>query len=121
MTRFAGVVGYGESQEVPPGSGDYKQVVTERSYSGRVVTNSRRIQEEGKINPNLSLQNSIEIIADPYARDNMEKLLYVKWQGNRWKVDEVTVVTDTRRLLLRMGELYRGPLPAPEVPDDPTP
>lgn len=120
MTRFAGVVGYGESQESPAGSGDWKKVIIERQLSGRVVRNSRRIQAEEQINADLTLQNSIEVVADAYARDNMEKLLYVMWRGNRWVVDEVTEVIGTPRLLLRMGALYRGPIPI-EVPDEPTP
>jgi len=110
MTRFSGVVGYGESQEFPaPGSGDYRDVITERSYFGRVVKNSRRIQADGQVNFDLSLQNSIEIVADAYARDNMEKLIYVVWRGNRWKVDEIT--EQPPRLLLRLGALYNGPIP----------
>lgn len=112
MTRFAGVVGYGESQEVPPGSGDWKEVITERTYFGRVVQNSRRLQDQGKVNPDLVLQNSIEIIADAYARDNMEKLLYVMYHGNRWKVDEITELYP--RLRLRLGTLYTGSIPPPE-------
>jgi CYTH domain-containing protein len=118
MTRFAGVVGYGESQEVPPGSGDYKEVITERTYFGRVVRNSRRIQAEGKVNFDLSLQNSIEIVADAYARDNMEKLRYVMWRGKRWIVDEIT--DQPPRLVLRLGELYNGTIPE-VVPDVPAP
>ena len=110
MTRFAGVVGYGERVEFPAsGSGDWKDVITERSYFGKVVKNSRRIQAEGQVNFDLSIQNSIEIVADAYARDNMEKLRYVMWRGNRWKVDEIT--EQSPRLLLRLGELYNGPIP----------
>jgi hypothetical protein len=118
VTRFAGVVGYGESQEVPPESGDWKDVITERQYFGRVITNSRRIQAEGQVNFDLSLQNSIEIVADAYARDNMEKLRYVMWRGNRWTVDEIT--DQHPRLRLRMGELYTGPIPE-EPEDEPEP
>lgn len=109
MTRFAGVIGYGEVMEVPTGSGDWKEVITERSYFGRVIRNSRRIQAEGKVNFDLSVQNSIEIVADAYARDNMEKLRYAMWNGNRWIVDEIT--EQRPRLILRLGALYNGPIP----------
>lgn len=117
MTRFAGVIGYGETMEVPAGSGDWKDVVFERRYSGRVTRNSRRIQAEGKVNFDLSIQNSIEVVADAYARDNMNKLRYVQWRGDRWIVDEVT--EQYPRLIFRLGALYNGPLP--EVVDEPTP
>jgi hypothetical protein len=116
MTRFSGVVGYGESQESPPGSGDYKKVITERQYSGRVVRNSRRLRDQGQVNPDLTLDNSIEIVADPYARDNMDKLLYVVWRGRPWKVDLITDLTPNPRLLLKVGELYTGPRPAEVTP-----
>lgn len=114
MTRFAGVFGYGESQEFPEtGSGDYRDVIVERTYFGKVIRNSSRTQEEGKVNSDLTLQNSIEIVADPYARDNMEKLRYVMWRDNRWMPDEVTEITGTPRLLIRLGTLYNGPIPEP--------
>lgn len=112
MTRFAGVIGYGETQESPPGSRDFKEVITERQYFGRVVKNSRRIQADGKVNFDLVVQNSIEIVADAYARDNMENLRYVKWRNNRWIVDEVT--EQHPRLLFRLGKLYNGPIPDEE-------
>lgn len=115
MTRFAGVFGYGEKQEFPePGSGDFKFVITERKYFGVVVRNSRRVQEEGKINSDLVLQNSFNVLADPYARDNMEKLCYVKWRGNYWVPEEVTEIYP--RLLVRLGKLYNGPKAVPDGP-----
>lgn len=116
MTRFAGVVGYGESVEFPaPGSGDWRDEITERSYFGKVIRNSRRIQAEGQVNNDLILQNSIEIVADPYARDNMEKLLYVKWRGTHWKADEITEIEGTPRLLIKLGALYHGRIPGGSV------
>lgn len=109
MTRFAGVIGYGESRESAPGSGDFMDVIVERPYSGRIIRNSRRIQAADQINFDLVLQNSIEIVADPYARDSMDKLRYIKYRGKKWTVSEV--IDQYPRLVLRLGEIYNGTTP----------
>jgi hypothetical protein len=107
--RFHGEVGYGETVETSPGV--WQDTITEIAYFGRVVRNTRRVQESGeKLNMDLSVQNSIEIVADAYASEHFFAIRYVKWAGARWIVDEVTV--QRPRLLLRLGGVYNGPIPA---------
>lgn len=112
MTRFHGEVGYGESVEVS--AGVYDDVITERVYSGDVVRNTRRLLEGQKVNDDLSVSNSISIVADAYALQHFYKMRYVKWQGVRWKVTEVE--EQRPRMLLRLGGVYNGPQPAPVTP-----
>lgn len=105
MARFSGAVGYGESTEVTPGV--WSDVIVEKFYKGDVVRNSRRISEGENLNNNLSVSNSISIVADPYANEHFFAIRYVSWQGRLWTVSDVEV--QRPRLLLRLGEVYNGP------------
>lgn len=107
MTRFYGKVGYGESVEVSDGV--WEDVITEVSYFGDVTQNSRRLTEGLSVNDNVFLSNSISIVADDRAMQNIRAIRYVEWAGSLWTVSNVTV--QPPRLLLRLGEPYNGPTP----------
>lgn len=107
MARFGGKVGFGSAVENPPNSGIWKDVIIARTYYGDVVRNSVRFQENGKVNTDLTLGNSISIVADAYANEHFFAVRYVEWAGVLWTVTEVTV--ESPRLLLRLGGVYNGP------------
>jgi hypothetical protein len=107
MAKFHGKIGYAQTVETAPGV--HQEEITERSYYGDITRPSRRLREEEQVNPNLSLGNSISIVADSFARDNFVNMRYVKWAGARWKIDNVEV--QHPRLLLQLGEVYNGLLP----------
>lgn len=109
MARFYGEIGYGETVEEPPGSGKWVDNVTEYSYTGDVVRNTRGLVPGSSVNDDISVGNSISIIADAYAGEHFFAMRYVKWQGARWTIEEVQVVRP--RLLLRLGGVYNGPTP----------
>jgi hypothetical protein len=105
-TRFYGKVGYGETVESPAGSGVYKDVITEVSYYGDIVRNSRQILSDQKVNDNLTVTNSISVVADAYANEHIFAIRYAEWQGALWIVTDVEV--QGPRLLLRLGGVYLG-------------
>lgn len=110
MAKFYGVIGYGETQENPPDSGIYEDVITEYSYYGDVVRNSRKLEEaDMKVNNDLSVGNSISIVADAYANEHFFAIRYIKWAGVLWTVSNVDV--QSPRLILRLGGVYNGPTP----------
>lgn len=105
-TRFFGKVGYNlGAVETKPGV--HEEQIVERSYYGDVVRNTRRLESGEKVNNDISIGNSISIVADPYANDHFYAIRYVMWAGTLWKVDDVEV--QSPRLILRIGEVYRGP------------
>ena len=108
MARFYGRVGYGESVEAEPGV--WVDEIVERFYYGDVFRNARNLKEGENLNPDLSVQNSISIVADAYANDHFFAIRYVEWAGALWTVSSVEV--QSPRLLLRLGEVYNGPTPA---------
>ena len=107
MTRFYGVVGYGESAETSPGSGVWEDTITERTYSGDVFRDTRKLQEREQVLDDIQVQNSISIVADPYANDHFFDIRYIAWAGALWKVTDVEV--QRPRLILRLGGKYNGP------------
>ena len=111
MARFYGRVGYGESVESAPGV--WEDEITERSYYGDVFRNARNLREGENLNMDLSVQNSISIVADAYANDHFFAIRYVEWAGVLWTISSVEV--QSPRLLLRLGEVYNGPTPAVAV------
>lgn len=108
MARFFGRIGYGESVETAPGV--WVDEITEYSYYGDVIRNARNLREGENLNPDLSVQNSISIVADAYANEHFFAIRYVEWAGTLWTVSSVEV--QSPRLLLRLGEVYNGPTPA---------
>jgi hypothetical protein len=108
MARFHGRVGYGETVETAPGV--WEDQIVERSYYGDVIRNARSLQEGENLNFDLSVRNSISIVADAYANNHFFSIRYVEWAGTLWTVQSVEV--QSPRLLLRLGEVYNGPTPA---------
>lgn len=107
MARFHGKVGFGEDSEPSPGV--HVDDITERSYYGNVVRNSRNLVQGDSLNEDLSLGNSISIVADAYANEHFLAIRYVEWAGTLWTISVVEV--ERPRLILRLGEVYNGPTP----------
>jgi hypothetical protein len=109
MARFHGEVGYGDSVEDPAGSGVWVDQITEFPYRGDVIRNTRTLENSDKINENISVSNSISIVADQYAIEHFFNIRYVRWAGVNWTVTSVEVRAP--RLILTLGSVYNGPLP----------
>lgn len=109
MARFFGRVGFGESQDTDK-PGVFEDVIVEREYYGTVAFNLTRFVEAEKLNKDLGVSNTIEIVPDAYANDHFFAIRYVEWTGVLWTVDSVELRSP--RLLLRIGEVYNGPTAA---------
>jgi hypothetical protein len=108
MARFYGRIGYGIPVETSPGV--WVDEIVEHLYYGDVLRNARNLREGENLNFDLSVQNSISIIADAYANEHFFAIRYVEWAGTLWTISSVEV--QSPRLLLRLGEVYNGPTPA---------
>lgn len=116
MARFFGEVGYGDSVEIRPGV--WKDLITEFPYQGNVVRNTRNLVQGDKVNDDVTIGNSISIVADQYAIEYFFKIKYVRWAGVLWTV--TTVEVQSPRLILSLGNVYNGPTPilvSPETPE----
>lgn len=115
MARFFGVVGYGDSvetqteEEIPTGSGVWIDQITEVEYYGDVIRDTRKLDSGENLNSDITVGNSISIIADEYAINHFFKIKYVRWAGTLWTVTNVEVKSP--RLILSLGSVYNGPTP----------
>jgi len=113
MAKFYGRVGYGSQVESAPGV--WVDSIVEHSYFGDVVRNSRKLTDGEHLNKDLTVGNSISIVADAHALEHFFAIRYVEWAGTLWTVSDVEV--QAPRLILLLGEVYNGPQAA--APDSP--
>lgn len=107
MSKWFGKIGFAEPYE---SHGVVKDCIVERQYFGEVVRNNRRWQETSKVNDDLTINNQISIVADPYALNTFHSIKYVEFMGSLWKVSSVEV--QFPRLILEVGGVYNGERPA---------
>jgi hypothetical protein len=120
MAKFYGEIGYAESN-VETAPGVYTDQLVEYSYYGDVIRNTRGLEDGQSINNDLTVSNSISIVADAYAREHFFAMRYIKWAGALWTISDVDA-SRPPRLILRLGGVYNGPTaPAPDSPGEPTP
>jgi hypothetical protein len=113
MAKFYGKIGFstGLSETAP---GVWEDVISEREYSGdvlRILRNTHRNQND-KLNNEISISNSISILGDAYANQNLTSMRYVWWMGVKWDVADISV--QYPRLIITLGGYggaYHGPTP----------
>ena len=108
MARYSGKVGFGANIESAPGV--WVDEITERSYFGEVNRGDRMLTQGENLNNDLRVNNEISIVADAYASEHFFAIRYVEWAGERWTVSHAEIRRP--RLILQLGEVYNGPLPA---------
>lgn len=99
--RYYGKIGYFDTVETKPGL--FEQKLIFRTYKGDVLRNTKRNQLNS-VNDDITISNSISIVADPYARDHFFQIKCVEWQGALWEVTSVDV--QFPRLILELGGVY---------------
>lgn len=109
MARFSGEVGYGIADENPDQPGVWESTMVEKEYLGDITRVSRKLDPGENLNSDISVSNSISIVADQYAIEHFVHIKYVKWSGVRWTVTSVDV--QPPRLILSLGSVYNGPTP----------
>lgn len=104
MAKFYGKIGYIQTVETDPGL--WEEQITERSYYGDITRNISRYQSSGNVNDNIALNNTINVVADPYANENFQHMRYVKYLGTKWQILNVEV--QYPRLILTIGGVYNA-------------
>lgn len=104
MAKYAGKIGFVLFDNSVPGV--VKEVVCPKFYRGDLLENSRRLQSADQVNDNVTVNNRISIIADPYAKENFHAIRYAEFMGAKWKVTNISV--EYPRLVLTLGGVYNG-------------
>ena len=102
MGKFYGEIGF--SKTVEGVRGVWKSEITTRKYYGEVLKNVAKTQAGEGLNDNLTIDNRLSIIADPFAYENFSSMCYVEWMGTLWKINSVEV--QRPRLILTIGGVY---------------
>lgn len=106
MAKFYGPIGYSVSAEVRPGV--WKDTIEERNYYGDLIRDtSRWTASQDSTNDDLTINNQISIVADPFAENNFHSMKYVRFMGANWKI--TSVEPRFPRLILSVGGVYNGP------------
>lgn len=104
MNKFYGSVGFFTSVEDSAHPGKYTETIRDQKYYGDVLQNIKRITGGNKVIDDITINNRISILGDPYAYENFHAIRYVEWMGTKWKVDSVDVAYP--RLILSLGSVY---------------
>lgn len=102
--RYFGKVGYVGTRDI--GSGVFEPFVEERPYYGEVTRLQSRWEGGASINDNVSINNQISILADPFAYENFQYIKYVEFMDTMWNVNSIEV--QRPRLILTIGGVYNG-------------
>jgi len=104
MAKFYGALGFSVSTETSPGV--WKDVITERKYTGDIVTNQWRWTRGDQANPNVDTSDIVSVLVGEDVLTNPHSIKYVKRFGRKWAINSVTV--EPPRLVLNLGGLYNG-------------
>nr|DAE25264.1 MAG TPA: hypothetical protein [Siphoviridae sp. ctWWc42] len=104
MARWYGTIGYAEVTETAPGV--WTETIVPREYYGDLNRNIRHISSNDKVNEDISVNNELSIVSDPYAMENFYQMRYAEFMGVKWKVSSVEVRYP--RLILSLGGVYNA-------------
>lgn len=104
MARWYGTIGYAEVTETAPGV--WTETIVPREYYGDLNRNIRHISSNDKVNEDISVNNELSIVSDPYAMENFHQMRYAEFMGIKWKVSSVEVRYP--RLILSLGGAYNA-------------
>ncbi len=103
--KYSGKIGFMEMKETAPSV--WTEEITERPYFGDVLRVMRRTQSTEYLNDDVvQYSNSISIVADPYALNNLQSIRYITWMNSKWKISNVEVAYP--RLNLEIGGIYNA-------------
>lgn len=105
MAKFYGKIGfYVDSVETTPGV--WKDGIVERPYYGEVTKEYRRWQNGTGLNDDLTISNTLSVIADPFAMHHIGTMRYVEWFDTKWEISSVEIAHP--RLNVTLGGVYHG-------------
>lgn len=104
MARFAGLVGYVTQEEKVPGV--WSPSENPRVMKGDIIRQSSSVQNDNKVNSDISLGHRISLIGDAYAFDNYYNIKWIDVDGCKWETTSVEV--QRPRIIVSLGGRYNG-------------
>lgn len=106
MAKFVGEIGFSWESEDEDETGVWTQNVIERHYHGDIMNATYKWNDNQKVNEDLNISNKFSVVADSFAIKNIFNMLYVKWNGAKWKI--ITAELQSPRIILYVGGLYNA-------------
>jgi hypothetical protein len=107
MAKFHGKIGYSKTTESETAPGVFEEVITEYTYSGDVIRDTRRWEKSNNLNDNLNISNLFSVVGDWYSYENFSQMRYITYMGAKWKITSVEI--QRPRLILTVGGVYNAP------------
>lgn len=99
-------IGYNITEPQEPDSDIYVNNVIERECYGETTRLSSKWQNSGHVNDDISINNEISILADPFILANFSNIAYAEFLGTKWKVNACEI--QYPRLVLTVGGVYNA-------------
>jgi hypothetical protein len=97
------MIGYVTTEETKPGV--WTPVIVEKRYAAEITKNVLAVKTAG-VNDDITMNNVISIVADPFAYNNLKSIRYATYMGVKWKVTNIEV--ERPRLILTVGGEYNA-------------
>ena len=104
MAKSYGEIGFSKSVEVRPGV--WENEIIRKNYAYDIVQDTRRWNNDGNLNDNVTLTVRISILADDFATQNLPAVKYVTWHGCKFAVSSIEVAYP--RFVMTLGGVYNG-------------
>lgn len=111
MAKFYGVIGFAQTKETSPGI--WAEEIEEKECYGDLLSFTRRYQTNKltSTNDDITINNKVSILADPYMLDNFQFMRYIIYpykneNSPKWKIESVEI--EYPRLILSIGGLYNA-------------
>lgn len=105
MARYHGRVGFLVTEDNQE-TGMANERAVEKPFFGTVLEHTRRWEDSGHLNDDLTLGNQISIVATDYAFKHASAIAYCTYMGQKWKVTSMRVKPP--QIILTLGGIWNG-------------
>lgn len=105
MSKWFGTIGYAITSETRPGI--WEESIVKKQVYGDINRISRNYQTTEHKNDDITINNELSIVADPFAMQNFQYIRYIDWMGTKFKASVSSI--NLPRITLSIGGVYNGP------------
>lgn len=102
--KWSGLIGYYIDEEVKPDI--WQASIKTFKAKGNMRQISKRSQTTDGVIDAITLNNELELIANPFINDILYSLKYVTYMNAEWKITNVRV--QYPKIYLTLGDVYNG-------------
>lgn len=102
MAKFDGTIGYAIPVKTAPGV--YSDEIIEKPCTGDWNKHRVRVKASDSVNDEFALVNTLSIVANSFAIENLFNIKYVIYKNIKWKISDVE--EQYPRIILTIGDRY---------------